>query len=83
MRGGPFTVAEIGAGVEVFDSQGFPHTTVADICQRADVAHKTFFNHFPSKQDLFRELAGLGLESVLLEIETARNALALVGEVAS
>ena len=63
----------LDAAMQLFDSQGFPHTTVADICERADVAHKTFFNHFPSKQDLFRELAGLGLESVLLHIETARK----------
>ncbi|MBW2267345.1 MAG: TetR/AcrR family transcriptional regulator [Deltaproteobacteria bacterium] len=61
----------LDAALALFDEQGFLETTVADICERADVAHKTFFNHFPSKQDLFRELAGLGLESVLFEIETA------------
>jgi len=63
----------LDAALALFDEQGFAETTVADICERADVAHKTFFNHFPSKQDLFRELAGQGLESVLLDIETARK----------
>jgi AcrR family transcriptional regulator len=63
----------LDAAIGLFDEQGFAATTVADICERADVAHKTFFNHYPSKQDLFRELAGLGLESVLVDIETARK----------
>jgi AcrR family transcriptional regulator len=63
----------LDAAVELFDEQGFAATKVADISERADVAHKTFFNHFPSKQILFRELAGRGLESVLIGIETARK----------
>lgn len=63
----------LDAAIELFDEHGFPATTVADICERADVAHKTFFNHFPSKRDLFRELAGHGLEQVMLDIETARK----------
>ena len=63
----------LDAAVALFDAQGFQATTVADICARADVAQKTFFNHFPSKQDLFRELDGLGLASVLLDVETARK----------
>ena len=58
---------------DLFARHGFSRTTVSEICDQADVAQKTFFNHFPSKQDLFRELAGLGLESVLLHIETARK----------
>ena len=63
----------LGAAIALFDARGFRETTVAEICVRADVAHKTFFNHFPSKNDLFRELAGRGLEQVLVDIEDARK----------
>jgi AcrR family transcriptional regulator len=46
---------------------------VAEICERADVANKTFFNHFHSKRDLVRELAGSSLEQLLVDLETARK----------
>ena len=47
----------LAAGLELFRERGFADTKVSDICERADVAHKTFFNHFPSKQELVREIA--------------------------
>ncbi len=37
----------LAAAVGLFDERGFGATKVAEICERADVAHKTFFNHFP------------------------------------
>ena len=46
-------------------------TKVADICARADVAHQTFFNHFPTKQDLVREIARTGHDFFVAAIETA------------
>ena len=36
----------VEAAIALFDEQGFEATKVADICERADVANKTFFNHF-------------------------------------
>lgn len=54
---------------ELFADQGFHETRVADICERADIAQKTFFNHFPTKLDLLREIAHAGIERLLLEIE--------------
>ena len=61
------------AAAELFSQRGFDVTKVAEICERADVAHKTFFNHFPSKQHLLRELASHSLDQLLLDIETARK----------
>jgi AcrR family transcriptional regulator len=61
------------AATELFDRSGFEATTVASICERADVAHKTFFNHFPSKQELLREIASVALESLLSNLEEARK----------
>ena len=64
----------IESALELFRERGFAGTKVTDICERADVAHKTFFNHFPSKQDLVREIALHGIGELLIDIETARKA---------
>ena len=57
------------AAVELFNTQGVATTTVAQICERADVAQKTFFNHFTAKQEMLREIAIQGIETLLAEIE--------------
>ncbi len=64
----------LAAGIELFRAHGFANTKVSDICERADVAHKTFFNHFPSKQELVREIAQHSIGELLIDIETARKA---------
>ena len=58
---------------ELFEQRGFAETRVAEICERADVAQKTLFNHFPSKQDLLREIAAEALDQLLADIEAARK----------
>lgn len=40
------------AAMELFQLHGFDDVTVADIARAADVAEKTVFNHFPTKEDL-------------------------------
>jgi len=62
------------AAGELIWVRGFRETRVEDICERADVAHKTFFNHFPSKLDLLREIAHAGVEQLMLDIESIRKA---------
>jgi AcrR family transcriptional regulator len=62
------------AAVALFDEQGFEATKVTDICERADVANKTFFNHFAAKGDLLRAIAQTALDEFLAEIEAARKA---------
>jgi AcrR family transcriptional regulator len=61
------------AAGDLFTQHGFHAAKVADICERADVAHKTFFNHFPSKQHLLREIANHGIDELLVDIEAARK----------
>lgn len=61
------------AAAHLFGARGVQATSVADICARADVAHQTFFNHFPSKQDVVREIARRGLDLLLAAIESARR----------
>jgi len=59
---------------ELFSEHGFADAKVAEICERADVAQKTFFNHFASKQDLLREVANAALDDLLVDVENARKA---------
>jgi AcrR family transcriptional regulator len=61
------------AAADLLTQHGFHATKVADICDRADIAHKTFFNHFPSKQHLLREIANYAIDELLVDIETARK----------
>ena len=63
----------VEAAVALFDEQGFDATRVSEICDRADVANKTFFNYFPTKSDLLREIAQGALDQFLGEIEEARK----------
>jgi len=61
------------AATALFSERGYALTKVADICERADVAQKTFFNHFATKQDLLREIAEYALDELLVEVESARK----------
>lgn len=45
------------AAFDQFLSQGVHATKIEDICERADVANRTFFNHFATRQDMIRALA--------------------------
>jgi AcrR family transcriptional regulator len=40
------------AAVQLFAEQGYEDTTVADIAARAEVSIRTFFLHFPTKEDV-------------------------------
>src|SRR6187455_1517615 len=61
----------IEAAQALFEEKGVQAATVAEICERADVAHKTFFNHFPAKQDLVRAMAHEAIEFLLDDIAAA------------
>lgn len=47
----------IEAATGLFGRKGFSATTALEISETADVAEKTFYNHFPTKQHLIEELA--------------------------
>ena len=61
----------LAAAGEVFGQQGVKKATVLDICEQADVAQQTFFNHFPSKADLLLEMARMGREFLIASIDSA------------
>lgn len=52
----------LDAAEALFIEKGFDETTVAEICDAADVAYGTFFNHYPAKSDL---LLAMGTRAVL------------------
>jgi TetR/AcrR family transcriptional regulator, cholesterol catabolism regulator len=45
------------AGWFLFEERGYDTTTVAEICERADIAYGTFFNHFSEKYEVLRIMA--------------------------
>jgi len=61
------------AAVERFDSHGVEATRIDDICAAADVAQKTFFNHFPTRQHLVREIAVAFLDELVATLEETRR----------
>jgi AcrR family transcriptional regulator len=59
------------AAVELFGERGYEATKVADICERADVARQTFFNHFPAKSDLLEDLHRAGIDFFWATLDAA------------
>ena len=68
------------ASVGLFDERGIAATKVSEISERADVAQKTFFNHFPTKQHLLRALAEDSLRRILVDVEDVRKRGRSTGE---
>ncbi len=70
----------VEAAGQLFGERGVAATTVAEICERADVARQTFFNHFATKQDLAEVLARRGHDFFLEALETAQREGRSTGE---
>ena len=69
----------LAAALDRFEIQGIGATRIDDICAKAGVAQKTFFNHFPSKQHVVREIAEAFLRGVVETIDEVRHAPGTAG----
>jgi AcrR family transcriptional regulator len=49
--------ALVDAAIELFQQQGIRETTLDAICERADIAPRTFFNHFETRAHLYQAIA--------------------------
>jgi len=61
------------AAISLFETQGYDATTVNEISRHADIAYGTFFNHFPSKLHLLREVADHALRDMFENVEEVRK----------
>ena len=61
---------------QLFLRHGFDATTVEQIAEAADVSQATFFNYFPSKDDLILQMTTevLGVVRILVEEQRKRDA---------
>ena len=57
------------AARDLFEERGYDESKVSAICERADVAYGTFFNHFPTKLDLLGALADQSVQEVAEGLE--------------
>ncbi len=61
------------AAMHLVARQGFQDTTVEEITQAADVGKGTFFNYFPSKEELFNAFGEIRLGKVRSALEAAQR----------
>ena len=70
--------ALIEAAIELFQLRGVRETKVEDICARADVAPRTFFNHFETREHLYQAIASRRAARLAATIDSAREDPALL-----
>jgi len=63
--------AILSHSLDLFSTNGYDATSVADICDQAQVSKGAFYHHFPSKQDLFLALMTTWLDNVDGMFQTA------------
>lgn len=61
------------AAVELFEKKGPQQTKVDEICDLAEVAQKTFFNHFTTKQQLVGEIAASSMATLFETLDELRR----------
>jgi AcrR family transcriptional regulator len=57
--------AIITAAIDLFAERGIRGTTIEEICDGADIAERTFFNHFPTRDHLYEAIAAHRIEGFI------------------
>ena len=63
----------VETALDLFETQGYEATTVVEIVRRSDIAYGTFFNHFPSKLHLLREVSDHAMRDLFENVEEVRK----------
>jgi AcrR family transcriptional regulator len=59
------------AALDLFDEHGFEGTTIDDIAAAADIAPRTFFHYFPSKEDVVLADYTIRLEQIVAALKAS------------
>lgn len=63
------------AALTLFEQHGVADTSIAAIIKEAGIAHKTFFNHFPSKEQLLQHIVSSHSDIAYRRFHTAFHQL--------
>jgi AcrR family transcriptional regulator len=64
--------ALLDAAIELFQEHGLRETKLEDICERADVSPRTFFNHFATREELYQAIAGQRVDQLVEQLDRLR-----------
>lgn len=72
--------ALLEAAIALFQEKGIRATRLEEICARADVAPRTFFNHFETREHLYRAIGEQRAHQLAAQIEARSDAPGGVAE---
>jgi len=63
----------LDAAIELFQEKGLRETKLEEICKRADIAARTFFNHFETREHLYQAIAAQRVEQLVERLDVLRT----------